>query len=414
MEQPTPKIPAPLDWSKWPGMLNKAIGAAAVVLLIGLVVCHNNIERWLASYLVGYMFCLSIGLGGLFLVLVHHLFDASWSVPIRRINEHLACLLPWMAVFWIPIGLGATHLFAWMDIVDTPDHALAAKQSPLPLFTIPGFYLSSALCFLIWWFIPNQLRKLSLEQDKTGSAECTFQMRKFAFIGIFLFAFSLTLAALMWMKGLEHQWFSTMYGVYYFAASVWTTVATVYMIVMLLQRQGPLKEVITGNQYYYLGTLFLAFTVFYSYIHFSQYFIIWNGNIPEETFWYAKRTTGSWYGVALLLIFGHFFAPFLGLLRIDVKMNFNLMRFLCAWAWFMHFIDMCFNIMPVVSPKGFPFPLLELASAVTIGGVLAIIFRNNLNSNPPYPQRDPRMAECLGVYVKPLSERAAEAAEGAK
>ena len=132
MEQPTPKIPSPVDWSKWPGMLNKAIGAAAIVLLIGFAVCHNNIDRWLAGYLVGYMFCLSIGLGGLFLVLVHHLFDASWSVPIRRINEHLACLLPWMALFWVPIGVFAGELYAWMGIVDNPDHALAAKQSPLP------------------------------------------------------------------------------------------------------------------------------------------------------------------------------------------------------------------------------------------------------------------------------------------
>ncbi len=415
MEQPTPEIPSPLDWSKWPGILTKAVSAAAVVLLAGMAFYHNSIENWLARYLVGYMFCLSIGLGGLFLVLAHHLFDANWSVPIRRINEHLACLLPWMAVFWIPIGIWAPDLYAWMDIVDHPDHALAAKQSPLPLFTLPGFYISSALCFIIWWYIPNQLRRLSLEQDKTGAADCTFQMRKFAFLGIFLFAFSLTLAALMWMKGLQHAWFSTMYGVYYFAASVWTTIVTVYMIVLLLHRQGNLKDVITGNQYYYLGTLFLAFTVFYSYIHFSQYFIIWNGNVPEETFWYAQREAGAWKGVCYLLIFGHFFIPFLALLRIDRKLNFNWMTGLFVWALCMHFVDMYFNIIPVVNEVGeVSFPLIELASVIVIGGVLAMIFRKNFNSHPPYPQRDPRMAECLGVYIQPLSEQTEKAAEGAK
>ena len=206
-----------------------------------------------------------------------------------------------------------------------------------------------------------------------------------------------------------------MYGVYYFAASVWTTIVTVYMIVLLLHRQGNLKDVITGNQYYYLGTLFLAFTVFYSYIHFSQYFIIWNGNVPEETFWYAQREAGAWKGVCYLLIFGHFFIPFLALLRIDRKLNFNWMTGLFVWALCMHFVDMYFNIIPVVNEVGeVSFPLIELASVIVIGGVLAMIFRKNFNSHPPYPQRDPRMAECLGVYIQPLSEQTEKAAEGAK
>ena len=94
MEQPTPKILPPLDWSKWLGRLNKAISVAFVALLIGLLI---DPERVAFAYLVGFMFCLSIGLGGFFLVLIHHLVDASWSVPIRRICEHLACLLRWMA-----------------------------------------------------------------------------------------------------------------------------------------------------------------------------------------------------------------------------------------------------------------------------------------------------------------------------
>lgn len=408
MEQPTPKILPPLDWSKWPARLNKAIGLSALVLLIGLAF---NVERVAFAYLVGFMFCLSIGLGGFFLVIVHHLFDASWSVPIRRITEHLSCLLRWMALAWVPIGLAAPGiLFDWMRADAVLDHALHAK---LPLFTTAGFYLSALVCFVIWWTFPPALRKWSLEQDKSGAADCTFKMRRLACMSIFLFALSLTLAAIMWMKGLEHAWFSTMYGVYYFAGSVWTTLATVYMIVMLLQRQGILKDVITGNQYYYLGTLFFAFTVFYSYIHFSQYFIIWNGNIPEETFWYAKREVGTWYGICMLLIFGHFFAPFIGLLRIDVKLNFTLMRVLCGWAWFMHFIDMSFNILPVVSPAGYPAPILDLAAVVLIGGCLTKIFVRDFNSHPPFPQRDPRMAECQGVYVRPLSESGG-ATEGAK
>src|SRR2546428_4963807 len=119
-------------------------------------------------------------------------------------------------------------------------------------------------------------------------------MRFYAAIGILLFALTLTMGAVMWMKGLEHEWFSTMYGVYYFAGSVWMTLATVYLATALLKRQGPLQEVVHQVQFYFIGSLLLAFTVFYAYIHFAQYFIIWNANMPEETFWYVIREKGSW------------------------------------------------------------------------------------------------------------------------
>src|SRR5258708_15719476 len=144
-------------------------------------------------------------------------------------------------------------------------------------------------------------------------------------MGIFLFALTLTIAAVMWMKALQYEWFSTMYGVYYFAGSVWTTLATAYVITMILDRQGVLSDALHEHQYYFLGSLMFAFTVFYAYVSFSQYFIIWNGNMPEETFWFRLREQGTWFWVSMVIIFGHFFGPFLALLRIDVKSKFALM-----------------------------------------------------------------------------------------
>ena len=170
-------------------------------------------------------------------------------------------------------------------------------------------------------------------------------MRFLAALGIFLFGFSLTLGAILWMKSLQWQWFSTMYGVYYFAGSVWLTVGTVYVITMHLAKTGPLTPVIQPVIFHDIGKLFFAFTVFYAYIAFSQYFLIWNANIPEETFWYILREKGSWWSVGMLMIFGHFFLPFLLLLRIDTKMSFTVMLPLAAWAWIMHLCDLSFNII---------------------------------------------------------------------
>lgn len=350
------------------------------------------------AWLQAFMFFLSLGLGALFLVMAHHLFDAGWSVPIRRFCEHIASLLfPWMALLFIPIALLATSMFKWMTIAPQTDRSLAAKQ---PLFTQPMFYVVAALCFLVWWILSNRLRHWSLQQDRTGEARATYRMRFYSGIGIVLYAVTLTLAAIMWVKSLQYQWFSTMYGVYYFAGSVWLTLATAYVITMILDRQGVLTEALHEHQYYFLGSLMFAFTVFYAYIAFAQYFIIWNGNMPEETFWYVLREKGTWWWISMVIIFGHFFIPFLALLRIDVKNVFSYMVPLCIWAWLMHWTDLSFNIMPVPYPNGFPWQWLWLHFGcwAFMGGLLSWRFLKEYAKHPPYPIKDPRLIEAMGMY----------------
>lgn len=364
--------------------------------LLGVIGLVSNSKQFAYSYLLAFMFFLSLCLGGLFLVILHHLLDASWSTPIRRISEHLAFLLPVMGVLFIPIALMAKPLiYDWMRLDPHLDHALHAKQ---PIFSASWFYGIAAGLFLIWTWLSYNLRKWSLQQDKTGAAECTYKMRKYAAGGIYLFAVTLTLAAIMWVKALEHQWFSTMYGVYYFAASVWTTLATMYVITTVLKRTGPLSGVVHRRQFHDLGVLFFAFTVFYAYIHFSQYFLIWNAAMPEETFWYIQREKGSWWDIGMVLVFGHFLLPFLVLLRIDAKMSLPVMIPLCIWAWMMHFCDMSFNIMPVLHKDGFVLHWMDLACMAFIGGVLSFVFIKYFTSHPPYPLKDPRLGEALGVH----------------
>ena len=398
----------PLDLSKWREVPNRLMLGGGALAVLGIVV---NAQEFAFSWLLAFMFFLSLGLGGLFLVLLHHLFDASWSVPVRRVTEAFAGLLPYMAALFLPLAvLAPKYVYPWMQklVAGETDHALHAK---FPLFTIPMFYVVTAICFIVWTILATQLRKWSLKQDETGSAECTYKMRFYSAWGIFAFAFTLTLAAIMWVKALHHQWFSTMFGVYYFAGSVWTTLATLYLVTMILKRQGPLREVAQEKQFYFIGSLLFAFTVFYAYIAFSQYFIIWNANMPEETFYYVLRESGrwwnplSWWSIGLIIIFGHFFVPFLALLRIDLKLKFGWMTPLCVWAWLMHLSDMYFNIKPVLHADGInPFWLwLDLGCLAFMGGFLAKVWLKTYYTHPAYPQRDPRFAEAMGVYVEPVS-----------
>jgi len=374
---------------------------------IGARACGTR--QFAFSWLVAFMFYLSLCLGSWFLVMMHHLFDASWSVPTRRFCEHLACLAGWpMLLLFLPIALLAPEIYDWMGKLGHPDHALQAK---FPLFTMRGYYIVAAVCFAVWWFFSNRLRHWSLEQDKTGAALCTRRMRFYSAVGIIKFALTLTLAAILWMKALMYEWASTMYGVWYFAGSVWVTLATVYVITLILQRTTALRDLARERTYYMIASLLFAFTVFWAYISFSQYFIIWNANMPEETFWYVLREQGTWWFTgAIVLIFGHFFMPFLALLRIDVKLKLAAMLPICAWAWLMHWVDLEFQIMPSLHENGvftFTFPfltgglLVDAACMMFMGGFLAMLFLGSLHRHPVYPLKDPRMAEAVEIYVPP-------------
>jgi hypothetical protein len=394
----TTETVAPLDLSKWRPLPTILMAVGGLGALLGFIFFR---KQFAFSWLTTFMFYLSIMLGGLFLVIVHHLFDANWSIPIRRINENLACLAPVFAVLFLPIAFLAKELFAWMNVTDpTSDHALYSKH---PLLTMPGFYIVAIVCFAAWTVISWGLRAQSLAQDKTGAASHTKKMRVLASVGVVLFALTLTMGAIMWIKALQHQWFSTMFGVWYFAGSTWLTLATVYLITMCLKRMGPLRDVAGPTQFYFIGSLLFAFTVFYAYVTFAQYFIIWNANIPEETFWYVQREKGTWFQISQIIIFGHFFVPFLLLLRIDIKLMFPIMAALTAWAWLMHWCDMQFNIMPVLHPDGFVLHWIDIACMAFFGGLLFKIWSSWYFRYPPFPQRDPRIAETLGVYVEPAT-----------
>lgn len=403
-----------LDLSRWRKIPVIAIVVGAVFLGIGFLVAglhHGGAEhegnpmlrQFGFSWLLAFMFYLSIAMGGLFLVLAHHLFDASWSVPIRRYCEHLACLVAPLFVIFIPIACLAPQMWEWMQMEahGTPDHALVAKAAML---NKPFWYARYVIYFVVWAGLAFSLRKYSVAQDKDGAAKWTHRMRIFSCLGIFLFAFTLTAAAIDWMKSLQHEWFSTMYGVYYFAGSVWMTLATVYVIGIVLKRSGPLRDVLHPTHFYYIGSLLLAFTVFYAYIHFSQYFIIWNANMPEEVFWYKLREKGTWWWVGMVIIFGHFFVPFLTLLRIDFKLKLSIMLPLAIWAWLMHWIDISFNVIPVVHPDNYVLHWMDLGAFLVIGGILAIIYVRSLGTTPAYPVRDPRLKESLTQHeVPPVS-----------
>ena len=401
----------PLDlsgWRKLPGLL-MVIGG--VLSIAGLAI---NPTEFGFSWLLAFMFYYSIALGALFLVMVHHLTDAGWSVGIRRFCEHIASLLfPWLAILFLPVLIFARKIYTWLTLNPDTNNLVAAK---LPVFTCSGLVVASAIFFGIWWLLTSRLSALSLEQDKTGAADCTRKMRFHSGWGIVAFALTLTFSGVLWMKATSYEFFSCIYGVYFFSDCAWIGLATVYVIAAILVRQGTLAPVFQKNYFYFIGVLLLGFTLFSAYAEFAQYFVVWNANMPEETFWYLIRERGNWWTLSLILIFGHCFIPFFVLLPEKVKMNFKVIVPVCVWIWLMHALDLAFNIFPALHPDGYPLHWiwLPIGTLLLMGGFLAAVFLKKFQAHPPYPQRDPRLLEAMGVSQNTVRDLAAANAGGAR
>ena len=394
--------PSPLKTTLPVGMM--ILGGGISVIGAGVSLLRDGGAAFGVAWLLAFLFFLNIAFGALFLVLVHHLTDAGWSVGIRRFCEHIAALLfPWLALVFLPVALLAPKIYAWMTIDPATDNTVAAK---LPVFTQPGFWLTSAVFFGIWWLLTSQLKRWSLKQDETGAAECTHKMRFYSGWGIVAFALTVTCSGVLWLKSVEHEWYSAMHGVYFFASSVWVGLATIYMLTVWLRARGVLKGVIQDGHFYNLGVLFFAFTVFQAYIEFAQYFVVWNANMPQETFWYLQREKGAWWAVSMILIFGHFLIPFFLLLPAKVKSNVRVVVPVCLWAWLMHALDLAFNLWPAFRPMGLSarLVLLQFGTLAFIGGFLAWVFLRNFAKHPPFPQRDPRLLEAMGVSAHVITD----------
>lgn len=386
-----------MDLSGWRRLPVALMVLGAILCVVGLI---KSPAEFGISWLLAFMFFLTVALGALFLTMIHHLTDAGWSVATRRFCEHIGALLfPWLAILFIPVAILAKDIYPWLTLNADGNRSLTAK---LPVFTMTGFIVCTVIFFGIWWLLSSRLRFWSLKQDATGEAVCTRRMRFHSGWGILAFATTVTVAPTLWMVSLQYQFFSTMFGLYFFASCGWVMLATAYVMTAVLQRQRVLTPVLKDHQFYFLGVLFFAFTLLEAYFEFAQYFVIWNGNVPEETFWYLIRENGSWWWVSMLIIFGHFFLPFILLLPARVKMSFKLMIPLCLWAWLMNYADLAFNVLPARHTQGYPLQWLwlQFGCMAFMGGLLGWVFLKNFNAHAPYPKRDPRLHEAMGLAIE--------------
>ena len=371
----------------WAGLAGGlGVGASA---LLGM----GNPRQFYFSWLVSFLFWLSIALGGMCFVLAHFLARAGWGVVVRRGAEKAMAVVPLCALLFVPVWLGRRELFSWTAADAAHDEVLAGKAP----FLNEGFFLVRALIyFVLWSLIALYYARGSSRQDKSGDPAVSRRLLAGSGPAMFAFAITVTFASIDWVMSLDPHWYSTMFGVYFFAGCLIGVFAFLALFTILATRAGYLRGIVTPEHLHDLGKLLFAFTVFWAYIAFCQFFLVWYGNMPEETIWYLERFRGGWLGVAILLAVGHFGIPFFYLMPRTIKRNPSLLAAGAAWLLGMHFVDLYWQVMPVLHHELHP-SLLDLTCLVGIGGLFLAAVGWSLRGEALVPLRDPRLPESLSL-----------------
>jgi hypothetical protein len=368
--------------------ISLGIGAALAVLAF-LVDSH----RFAYSYLVGFLFTTTIGLGALFFVVLQHLTRAGWSVAARRHMEWLSGVLPVCALLFLPVAFLAHHPFHhWMGEEAANDALIKAKAAYL---NVPFFFLRAVIYFAAWSGIAYWFAKLSHEQDDGKHPELTLRMQARSAPAMVVFALTLTFAGFDWIMSLDPHWYSTIFGVYIFSGSVTSSLAALSLITIALQREGMLQRVSTVEHRHDIGKLLFGFTVFWAYIAFSQYFLIWYANIPEETIFFVRRGQGLFRGVSTVLVLGHFVIPFIVLMSRHSKRSREVLGAVAVLMLLVHYVDMYWLVMPNFDQGHGGLSWIDLAGVVLPAAAGFFVLARKMINGPLYPTGDPRLAETV-------------------
>jgi hypothetical protein len=363
---------------------------ALIIGVVGLALCalgwFVNPDQFYRSYLVGFLFWNGVALGCLAIAMLHQLSGGAWGVVIRRILESATRTFPVTLVLFLPLLFGIHSLYTWSSpAVVAADKTLQLKAAYL---NVPFFVGRAALYFAVWLTVAYLFNKWSLEQDRTGPEPWSARMQGLAGPALVLYGGTVTFSSIDWVMSLEPHWYSTIYGILFIGGQGVSALSFVIAVILLVAARPPMSEAITEKHLRDLATLLFAFIMLWAYFNFSQFLLIWAGNLPSEIPWYLKRTQGGWRWVGLFLVLFHFALPFLLLLSRDFKSNRRWMAMVVVWLIAMRIVDLCW-----VSGVGLHW--LDVAAPVGLGGIWVAAFFWQLKKRPLLPLHDPELEEAL-------------------
>jgi hypothetical protein len=370
-----------------------AVGGA--VSLVGLV---TSPQQFFQSYLTGYLFVLGATLGCLALGMIHQLSGGAWGVVTRRLIGASSRVLPVLTLLFLPIVFGMHHLYEWThEEVVAADPILRGKQVYL---NTPFFLGRAAAYFLVWNAITYFLNAWSLEQDRNPDPRIARRMQALSGGGLLAFAITVTFASFDWWMSLDPHWYSTIYGILVMGGQGLTALAVLILALTWLSRRPPLDAIVVPNHFHDLANLMLAFVMLWAYFSFSQYLIIWSGNLPEEITWYLRRTHTGWRIVGITLVVFHFAVPFLLLLSRALKRSGATLWKIAALVLAARLVDQFWLIAPEFHRTGLVLTWLDAILPLSLVAIWVGCFIRELRGRAILPVHDPQFEQALGQIIE--------------
>ena len=377
-----------------------SLGLALLCAGVALYAIGYYVEPRHAAFnnLINFLFLTSIAIGALFLIALEYIAGAVWSVPMRRVNEFLAGLIPITPLLAIPLLFHLHDVFHWMstDAVAT-DELLKAKG---PYLNYTFFIIRFVVTFVVWTLFYWLFTRNSLKQDSMKDAKGDIYTRmniRLSAIFLPVFAITITLIAIDWAMSLEAHWYSTIIGVYYFSGTVVSALAAATYIIIRFHETGRLQG-LRRDHFYSLGSLMFAFVNFWAYIAFSQFMLIWYANLPEETFWFMKHWQNGWQAVSILLIIVQFMVPYAVLLPQEAKMDPKRLKFIALWLLAAHWLDLYWFVMPTYE-TGVTFGWMELSFPLLIIGLMITVVAWKTKKHNLMPIGDPKLKRGMEFHL---------------
>ena len=364
--------------------------AGAILCVIGAAV---NPTPFFRSYLLALVFWVSITLGCLGVMMVQHVSTGGWGIVLRRPLEAASRSIWVLGLLFLPLLLGLPRLYAWArpEVVQ----ADLILQHKAPYLNVPFFVARAVLYFAVWAGFAYGLSRMSLAQDRTGDPTLARRMRTVSAVGLLFYCLTMTFASFDWLMSLNPHWHSTIFGVYVVGGQAVAAMCFAILVALYLARRPPMARALRTRHFHDFGKMLLAFVMLWAYFGFSQFLIIWSGNLPEEIPWFKDRMEGGWRWVSLSLILFHFVLPFLLLLSRDVKRSARRLAMIAGVLLVMRWVDTYWLIAPAFHPERVALHWLDVVAPITVGGLWSWAFARELARWPLLPAHEPLLKEAL-------------------
>lgn len=365
-----------------------------ITLLLSLFEAFANTQQFYQSYLFSFLFWLGLSLGCLGWLGLHHLVGGGWGFAIQRLLEAGTRTLPLMALLFIPLYFGMHEIYIWSRPEIVANDAILLDKSIY--LNIPFFWVRALVYFSTWFGFAFFLNKWSKMQDETGDVNLTRKMVRLCGPLLVFYVLTMTFASFDWGMSLEPHWFSTIYGFLFVVGQGLAAMAFMVIMAYTLAKREPLSRVFKPKHFHDYGNLMFAFILLWAYMSFSQFLIIWTGNLPEEIPWYLRRIKGGWEVLAVGLVLFHFIVPFFLLLMRFFKKRAELLFKIAIFMIFMRMVDLFWYIAPAFHPEKLTINWLDIILPVSMGGIWLAYYIQQLKKRALIPLYDPRVKEALG------------------